>query len=92
MDYEAEYAVLMQNVPRPMPDDWETGLVRGTMDGKDVLLCPEVELGAVLTGDVEFDARVERALRQSVWNTLELRRLFPDMQPAQPRSFGGSEL
>lgn len=86
---------------RPMPEDWDCGLVHGELAGVAAILCYGAA-GTRLerqcwafhpTGDAAVDAEAERRLKRAVWQAQEMVRLQdadPDYQAwvTRQREFG----
>lgn len=75
----AQWQAQIEQEPRDIPDDWDAGLVHGTVGGAAAITWPGTDqisgLSAVLNGDPEADRKTEAMLRASVWQALELCRL-----------------
>ena len=77
----AEYAALLATAPRDMPKDFGLNLTQETRDGTTVTIWPgENGIGPLSfahTEEIKQNgvAQYDRALRESAWYALELKRL-----------------
>ena len=77
---ESDFAAMLANEPRPMPEDWACPLFQDTRDEVTITIWPGQNgvgpLAFAHTPEVLADLpRYERALREAAWLALEMKRL-----------------